>query len=348
MNLTSMSVRRLLAERLESSRPRGLPGQAAAWVFAQLAASRVARPLRLPSGVRVIGVGSAVIGGAGKTPVALAWARHLAAQGLRVAVVAHAYRAFPGRARSVQPDDPVGEVGDDALVLASSLLPFGAEVFVAPQRQAAIDLAASHAEILVVDGLLQTRPERLSQSLLVLDGPCPWGSGVRLPAGDLRAAPGILLALADRVVVLEDPAQQGPLVEFPGAIRAVLRFDTVRAGHRTERLQDLTQARLGLLLLVARPRRIEASLKARGIVPLCRWFGGDHASPGLLDRRALERMARRHRLDGWLVTPKCATHLSLGVGAPLWTMEATVRLDPRPPTVVDSGPCAPQTFSMHC
>ena len=38
--------------------------------------------------------------------------------GARVALVGHAYRATPGRARVVAPDDALHEVGDEALVAA--------------------------------------------------------------------------------------------------------------------------------------------------------------------------------------------------------------------------------------
>jgi len=295
----------------------------------------------------VIGVGSAVIGGAGKTPVVQALAGQLAARGARVAVVAHAYGATPGRARRVRAEDSVDEVGDDALVLASCL-PLSVPVYAAPRKQAAIDLAASEADVIVIDGLLQTRPERISLSLLVLDACHPWGSGVCLPGGDLRAAPRTLLSAADRAVLVQDQAQKYAPTGFRDALRAYLCLDTVRVSGRTLKICDIKEARLGLLLLVARPQRVEASLAARGIVPVCRWYGGDHRAPGHWDRQGIERMARRNRLDGWLVTPKCATHLSVAPGAPLWVMQATVDLDPRPLTVVDSRPCARQTFSMHC
>lgn len=304
--------------------------------------------MRLPCGVPVVGIGSAVLGGAGKTPVTIAWAKRLAEGARRVAVVAHAYRASPGAARRVLAQDGVREVGDDALVLAAALAPEGIDVFVAPTRQAALDLAADRADVVVIDGLLQAAPERLGLSVLVLDGRLPWGSGRSLPAGDLRADREAVLRACDQVVVVDDPLQPAMAAPFPSAIRAVLHFEGFLVRGRSLPIAAGQEARLGLLLLVARPQRIAASLQARGIRPLCQWWGGDHATPGPRDVRDLEALARRHRLDGWLVTPKCATHLSSGVGAPLWVMETTVRLDPQPPTVVDSRPCARHTFSMHC
>jgi hypothetical protein len=102
-----------------------------------------------------------------------------------------------------------------------------------------------------------------------------------------------------------------------------------------------------VLLLVARPKRVLASLNARGIRWHCSWLGADHHAPGPWDRQALVALARRNQLDAWLVTPKCRTHLCSDLGAPVWTIETSVHLDPQPWTVLDSPPCVRPKFSWH-
>ena len=189
------SLRASLARRLEEGAPGSRLAGLAAVAWGALA--RAERPLRIPAGVRLIGVGGAVLGGAGKTPVAIAVARALASRGEPVALIGHAYRAHPGRPRVVHAGDPVAVVGDDALAAARLLDGTSAAVIVAPRRQDAVDHAAALGHrVLVADGLLQAAPRRLAAALLVLDALAPWGAGACPPAGDLRALPAALLSAA--------------------------------------------------------------------------------------------------------------------------------------------------------
>ena len=90
------SIGRRAARRLEAGSFRSWParGLAAVW---QRASSPVRR-VHLPAGVRVVGIGGATLGGAGKTPLVLELARALAQQAAKdqgqgrapVAVVASA------------------------------------------------------------------------------------------------------------------------------------------------------------------------------------------------------------------------------------------------------------------
>ncbi|NUQ77461.1 MAG: tetraacyldisaccharide 4'-kinase, partial [Polyangiaceae bacterium] len=188
---------------LEAGAPPTALLRAAASLWALVAEKNVRRPLQIPKGLRVVGVGSAVLGGAGKTPVAVAIARELARLGEDVALVSHAYRASPRCARRVQIADAPREVGDDALASARLLHPQNVPVIVGPSRHAALDLAlALGASVAVVDGLLQASPAPLTDAILVLDALAPWGSEKCPPLGDLRAPKEALLLAADHVAVV--------------------------------------------------------------------------------------------------------------------------------------------------
>ena len=76
----------------------------------------VTRRLPHPSGVSIVSVGGATLGGSGKTPLAIACASALAASGARVALVGHAYRAAPLHARTVSPGDALERLCRDHLV----------------------------------------------------------------------------------------------------------------------------------------------------------------------------------------------------------------------------------------
>jgi tetraacyldisaccharide 4'-kinase len=263
------------------------------------------RTLRIPDGARVVAVGGATLGGSGKTPLAIACARELARQGARVALVGHAYRARPGRARVVRPGDALREVGDEALLAARALEPIGVPVVVAPSRARAIALAARDAEVLVLDGVLQTSPVRVSLALLAVDAEEPWGHAQAVPPrGDLRAPIAALLAASDLVVAVGENSSDARIVS-----------DGAHLGGTFLSWEALRSLRVGLACAIARPDRVSRFLGRRGIMPVATAFVRDHAA---IPARILR--AHRRRVDVWLATPKCALHVD-PTCAPMATLE---------------------------
>jgi tetraacyldisaccharide 4'-kinase len=326
------ALRARVARRLE----RGDPSRAArslASLWGALARDRLARPLSLPPGLAVIGVGSAVLGGAGKTPLAVALARALHSRAARVALVSHAYQARPERARVVKADDLSPRVGDDALASARALADLAVPVIVAPTRQLALDHAASlGARVVVVDGLLQSAPARLHAAILVLDALTPWGSLACPPAGDLRAPRDALLAASDlRALIVPDGAS--PADPPPGALLVRSRIEGASAPHHEGRsLAELAQLRTGLLLTVARPERIVSTLARAGVEPRCTHLLADHASPS----PSLLALAARAPVDLWLTTARCAVKLPPVLGAaPVLALEHTLEVDLLASALVD-------------
>jgi tetraacyldisaccharide 4'-kinase len=312
------------------------------------------RATRLPAGASVVGIGGATLGGAGKTPLTLALAQALARRGSRVAVVASGYRCRLSAARHIRPDDRASIVGDEALWLCRALWAERVHVVCGPRRDEALEVAAEVGGLIVVDGLLQARPQRLDLSVLVLDGARPWGAARCPPAGDLRARPDRLLAAADLVVVCQPTRRVAAAhmnVGQPTCRVAAAHMNVAQPtrrmaaaqvtplpcatplyhsqsellGARTPRgepisIDELRSMRLGLLLAVARPDRVLEALTENGIVPCAVRLFGDH-SP-------MTRMAMRRAdpsPDAWLTTAKCATKLAERLaGAPVLTLEHRV------------------------
>lgn len=270
---------------------------------------RLARSLALPAEVHVIGIGSAVLGGAGKTPVAIALARALALGGHAVALVSHAYRANPRAPRRVTASDAVEEVGDDALHAARELEANEVAVVVGPSRQAALDHAAAlGGRILVVDGLLQASPKRLAASVLVVDERAPWGSGACPPLGDLRASREALLAAADLVVVIGERVPSG--LPRGTALTTSRLGGAIDGAGRPHTVEALRHASVGLLLGVARPERVLRMLQVNGITPAATVLLGDHARFAISD---IDN-SQLTRVDAWLTTGRCATKLPAWLG----------------------------------
>jgi len=264
-------LRLAIARRLE----RGAPVSALGELFARGWAkhAKLARPLT--SAIPALSIGGATLGGSGKTPLAIACARRLAAMGHRVALVGHAYGASPPRTpRRVRPNDDPEIVGDEAIECARAVSE--AEVLVARSKQDALDEAARAADVVVLDGPLQLAPRRATLSLLAVDAREPWGSGACPPLGDLRAPREALLAATDHVA------------RVAGTSRGVID------GGRLVLWEELRALRIGLVTGVARPSRVHAFLHDHGIVPTCAVSFADHGAFHL----------PKADVDLWITTPK--------------------------------------------
>ena len=223
------------------------------------------RPVRLP--VPVVVVGNLVVGGAGKTPTVIAVVHALQRQGHVVGVVSRGY----GRANSatlvVQPDTPVGDCGDEPLLLR---LRTGVPVCVGRDRVAAGQaLLQRHPEIDVIvsdDGLQHWRLARQAQ-ILVFDERGA-GNGWLLPAGPLREP--LPKALPPRSMVLYNA--EAATTPLPGSLaqrglRGVVDLAGWWAGQPASlsAMNGLRERPLLAAAGLARPQRFFDMLRLRGL-----------------------------------------------------------------------------------
>ena len=168
-------------------------------IYGAATARRMARP-----GVRVeapvLCVGNFVVGGAGKTPTALALARLLRAAGERPAFLSRGYggEAHADSLRVSLNADNARRVGDEPLLLARV-----APCYVGPDRVASARLAIEDgASVLIMDDGLQNPALEKTLSLAVVDGEAPFGNGLCLPAGPLRAPIAAQMRHVDALVMI--------------------------------------------------------------------------------------------------------------------------------------------------
>ena len=140
-------------------------------------------------GVPVLCIGNFVVGGAGKTPTAIAVATRLAARGQSPAFVSRGYgrreaRGTRGTVTRVEPSrHKARDVGDEPLLLARA-----APCFVSDDRVAAAMAAvAAGATVVVMDDGFQNPGLGKDASVVAVDGAAGVGNGFCLPAGPLRA-----------------------------------------------------------------------------------------------------------------------------------------------------------------
>jgi tetraacyldisaccharide 4'-kinase len=192
-------------------------------------ARRMARP-----GTRVeapvLCVGNFVVGGAGKTPTAIALAKILRASGERPAFLS---RGFGGETRAesvrVARTDAARRVGDEPLLLARI-----APCYVGPDRVASARLAIEDgASVLIMDDGLQNPTLVKTLTVAAVDGEAPFGNGLCLPAGPLRAPVAAQMPFVDALLMIGGDAQGAALLAERAPqkplFRANLKADAIAA-----------------------------------------------------------------------------------------------------------------------
>ncbi len=196
------------------------PGALAGWLFAPLAAVygtvaawRMARPGRA-AGIPVICIGNLTVGGAGKSPAAMAVAQLLRDAGGRPFVLSRGYGGRLAGPVQVDPDaHGAADVGDEPLLLARI-----APTVVARDRVAGAEAARSAgASVIVMDDGFQNPSIKKDLSLVVIDGRSGIGNGRVVPAGPLRVPLAAQLARASALLVIgEGSGAAAVLAAAPG------------------------------------------------------------------------------------------------------------------------------------
>lgn len=242
------------------------------------------------AGVPVVSVGNLAVGGAGKTPVALAIAERLLEAGRRPAVLSRGYGASRGDDRVVADGERLlldAAQGGDEPVLLARRLP-GLRVLCGPDRARLAGRAvALGADVLLLDDGFQHRRLARDLDVVVVDASNPWGNGHCLPFGPNREPRS---ALRRASLVWLTHADRAPPDGLP-ALRAVALAATGRAPvesrHAPRDLADgllarsfplsgLTGLRVGLLTGVARPGSVRRTVESLGAAVVAAFAYPDH------------------------------------------------------------------------
>jgi tetraacyldisaccharide 4'-kinase len=222
-------------------------------VWGAVANWRMSQPARYRPPVPVVCVGNFTVGGAGKTPAAIALARIARGRGLKPGILATGYGAKLPAALMV---DPAGhdakQVGDEALLLAAV-----APTVVARDRvEGARKLVDAGAEIVIMDDGFQNPSLAVDLSLVAVDAGVGIGNGRVIPAGPLRAPLTPQLRRAGALLVIGQGSGADPL------IRAAARAgrQTVRARIKPTRVRDWRKDPILAYAGIAHPEKFFATL----------------------------------------------------------------------------------------
>ena len=234
-------------------------------------------------GIPVICVGNLVVGGSGKTPVALALTERLRNAGINAHVLSHGYRGrLVGPQRVDLQRHSVADVGDEALLAAQT-----APTWVARDRAAGgMAVEAAGGQCVILDDGFQDPALAKDLALLVFDGGFGLGNGRTLPAGPLRELSDDGFRRAHAAVLVDEDAADVRCALPPAlpCIRASMRPDP--------ELRTLNGRRVFAFAGIGRPEKFFGTLRALGAdVVGARPFPDHH----VYSARELERLLEQAR-----------------------------------------------------
>lgn len=189
------------------------PGAAAALLspvaalYGAIAARRLSQA-GARAGIPVICVGNLTVGGAGKTPAAIALARLLIDAGEKPMFLTRGYGGALSGPVTAQAHHTAAQVGDEPLLLARIAPTVVARERVAGARHA----REGGASVIVMDDGFQNPSLAKDLSILVVDGARGIGNARVLPAGPLRAPLAAQLARARAMLIVGEVTGASPLV----------------------------------------------------------------------------------------------------------------------------------------
>ena len=273
----------------------------AAVVSVRYALYRTGLLRRFPLGVQVISIGNVTAGGTGKTPVTEIFARTLASEGRKVAILSRGYRRkeapwwrrvftqvidpplVVSDGRRVLLDASIG--GDEPYMLASNLP--GVAVVVDRNRVKAGRYAVKRlgCDTLILDDGFQYQKLKHSIEVVLVDSTNPFGNGNMLPRGILRE-PARHLKRADIIFLTKC---RGDVSAVKDQIRSYnAKADIVECNHSPRVLKDVWSRKeyplswlegktLCTLSGIASPKGFENSLRHMGAkVVWCERYADHH------------------------------------------------------------------------
>jgi tetraacyldisaccharide 4'-kinase len=240
--------------------------------------------------VPVFCIGDPTVGGAGKTPTALAVARLLTQAGERPMFLTRGYGGHePGPVRVDLAVHRAANVGDEPLLLARA-----APTIVARARVEGASMAATAgASVVVMDDGFQNPALAKDFAVLVVDSGRGVGNGMVTPAGPLRAPLAAQLDCAQALLVIGPSAGADDVV----AQARTRRMPVFRAELKphAESVAGLRGARVLAFAGIGSPEKFFATLQAAGLTAAATRAFADHHR---YTRAEADRLCEEAKRDG--------------------------------------------------
>jgi len=169
------------------------------WLYGKFVSKSINNSIEYDSGVPVICVGNATLGGTGKTPVTIYILKSLRRLGLNAVGLTRGYGGQEKGPILLNDKHTSIDVGDEPLLLAEH-----APVWVSAGRDDGAKAAVSNgASIIIMDDGHQNQLLKKSLSLLVVDAEIGFGNGKIFPAGPLRENLNESLKRSDAIILMK-------------------------------------------------------------------------------------------------------------------------------------------------
>ena len=279
-------------------------------LYGVIAARRMHKGVRKQVDAPVLCIGNFTVGGTGKTPTAITFAKQAAELGFAPGFLSRGHGGASKRPHLVDAaKDSARHVGDEPLLLAAHAL-----VAVTPDRAAGAKLLIEQGcDFLIMDDGFQSARVHVDYALAIADARHGLGNGRVIPAGPLRAP------MADQLRHVTALLRMGEGDAADSVVRAASRAGkpVFEASVQTVNPEAVAGRRLLAFAGIGHPERFYNSLAtAGGEVAMWRSFGDHHifSLPELMD---LQDTARDERLD-LVTTSKDAARLRHAETPPLF------------------------------
>jgi tetraacyldisaccharide 4'-kinase len=227
------------------------------FLYGRIAGQRMDGAKRWAAPVPVVCVGNFTVGGAGKTPTAIALARRAVARGLKPGFLSRGYGGSLDVTTRVDPQHHRSrDVGDEPLLLARE-----APTVISRKRvEGAEMLVAQGVDLIIMDDGFQSARLVFDYALLVVDSRRGIGNGRLVPAGPVRAPLGHQLRHASALLKIGRDAAAEPVVRM--AARAGRQVFTANIVHADD--GALQGQRVLAFAGIADPEKFYRTVRATG------------------------------------------------------------------------------------
>jgi tetraacyldisaccharide 4'-kinase len=227
-------------------------------LYGAISAKRMRRMERPSVSIPVICIGNYTVGGAGKTPTAIALARTAKDMGLKVGFLSRGYGGSLKVPTLVDPElHDSFKVGDEPLLLAREAM-----VVVSRKRiDGARLLEELGADLIIMDDGFQSAQLTIDFSLIVVDSTRSVGNGFVLPSGPLRVQLPLQIEQTDMILKVGKGREIAPLLRHISKLGK--RF--LLAEIRPRKAPALIGQKLIAFAGIGDPEKFYRTLRAEGL-----------------------------------------------------------------------------------
>lgn len=238
-------------------------------VYGAVASRRLRNAPRRPVEAPVLCIGNFTVGGAGKTPTAIAFAAAARGMGLSPGFLSRGHGGAFSKPHIVDlAHDSARHVGDEPLLLADH-----APVAVTPNRAEGAKLLVEHGcDFVIMDDGFQSARIHIDYALIVVDSVRGLGNGHVIPGGPLRAPLVDQLRFADGVLRMGD----GEAADVVVRMAARANKPVFEASTRVRQDSDMTGRKVLAFAGIGDPDKFFATVEGLGAEIVARRSFPDH------------------------------------------------------------------------